>query len=457
MSYERLASRLYNCPLLITPEKAEVIERVFRAHLDGTVAELPPYDAKARPEILTQTSTTFTRQRGGYMRSDSGVALIQVVGSLVQRATPGPSMSSESYENIGAQVQAALNDPQVRGILLELDSPGGEAAGVAALAENILAASESVPVVAHANEMAFSAAYWLAASAEELYVPKTGMVGSVGVIMLHVDQSQANAKRGLAVTHITAGARKADFSSHQPLSETALANAQAIVDRLYGQFVGHVAQARGISPDVVRGTEAGLLNPDQAVELGMVTGVATLDGSLQRLHTLMNDRTQRKQYGSAAMSARLSSTAQPDKEQDMSDATKGAAPPQAAAITPEQLASATATAAADAAKAAKDAERARISGITGHAEAAGREKLAAHFAHNTDMSVDDAAKALAAAPKESAAAPANLLAAAMAKVPNPKVGAEADEGERAKATPPNPAAVYAFRRDCVAKARGRAA
>lgn len=456
MSYDRLAARLYNSPLLITPEKAEIIERVFRAHLDGTVAELPPHEPKARPDILTQTSTTFTRQRGGYMRSDSGVALIQIVGALTQRHTPGVSMSAESYQNIGEQLQAAINDPQVRGILLEIDSPGGEAAGVAGLAEAIGAANVEKPIVAHANEMAFSAAYWLAASASELYVPKTGMVGSVGVIMLHVDQSQANAKKGLEVTHITAGARKADFSSHQPLSESALASAQAIVDRLYGQFVGHVAQARGISADVVSGTEAGLLNPDQAVELGMVTGIATLDGSLQRLHTLMSDPTQRKQYGSAAASARLSSTAQlPGKDETMSDATKGAAPPQAAAITPEQLAAAS----ADAAKAAKESERARISAITGHAEAVGREKLAAHIAHNTDDTVEKAAAMLAASPKETAAAaaaPANLLAAAMGKVPNPKVGAEAEEGG-AKITPPNPATVYAFRRECVAKARGKAA
>lgn len=465
MSYDRLASRLYNCPLLITPDKAEVIERVFRAHLEGTVAELPKYDPKVRPDVLMQTATTFTRQRAGYMRSDSGVALIQVVGALVQRHTPGASMAAESYENINAQLQAAMNDPMVRGILLELDSPGGEGAGVAGLADAICAADASKPVVAHANEMAFSAAYWLAASAGEVVVPKTGMVGSVGVIMLHVDQSQMNTKRGIEVTHITAGARKADFSPHQPLSEAALGNAQAMVDRLYGQFVDHVAAARGISIDAVKATEAGLLNPDEALAIGMIDSIGSLDDALQRLNVLMSDPSQRKNYGRAAAHAHLS-TGQL-QENPMSDANKGAAPGNNAAITPEQLADARAagvaegktTGAAEATKAAREAERARISAITTHAEAAGRTKLAEHLAHKTEMSVDDAVAMLAAAPKEAAAAaPSNLLAAAMGKIPNPKVGADAGEGEAAKITPPNPATVYAFRRECVAKARaGKAA
>src|SRR6185369_6520362 len=151
------------------------------------------------------------------------------------------------------------------------------------------------------------------------FVPKSGMVGSVGVIMLHVDQSGANAKRGLDVTHITAGARKADFSPHAPLSDAALNAAQAMVDRLYGQFVDGVAASRGISPDVVRGTEAGLLNPDQALELGMIDAIGTIGDAMQRLHTIMqNPTTKRRNYGGAAVNARQPTTT--SGETTMSDA-----------------------------------------------------------------------------------------------------------------------------------------
>jgi hypothetical protein len=314
-------------------------------------------------------------------------------------------------------------------------------------------------VVAHANEFAFSAAYWLAAAAGELYVPKTGMVGSVGVIMLHVDQSRMNEKRGLDVTHIIAGARKADFSPHQPLSDAALGNAQAMVDRLYGQFVKDVAQSRRISQKAVRETEAALLNPDQASANGMIDGVETLDGALQRLNVLMSDLKKRRSYGRAAAIAQL------PEEHDMSTAANGAAPVPAV-ITQEQLdaakaagiAEGKATATADAQALAATAAQARISGILTHTEAAGRRTLAEHIAFKTTQSVEEAAAMLAAAPKEAATQPTNLLAAAMGKIENPKVGADAGEGEAKKVTPPVAAEIYAFRRECVAKARnGKAA
>lgn len=461
MSYERLAGRLYNTPLLITPEKADVIERVFRAHLEGTAHELPKVDVPARPDVLELAGGgqggVFMRTRGGYLRNDAGAALIQVVGSLVQRGSNMDAASGlESYDNIAAQLSAAANDPSVRGILLEFDSMGGESNGVAALGDLIRATDQRKPTIAHANEIAFSAAYWLASSASEVMMAKTGMVGSVGVIMLHVDQSRLDEKRGLDVTHITAGARKADFSPHAPLSETALANAQAMVDRMMSHFVAHVAAAREIPEDAVRATEAGLLHPDEALAAGMVDDVGTLDDALARLSVLMNDSSKRKFYGRAAA---LAQSGQPIGDNTMSDAPKGAAP-NAAAITPEQLADARAAgkaegqtvAAEDAAKAARLAERARISAITSHAEAAGRDKLAAHLAHKTDISVDDAVAMMAAAPKETPPAVGNTFAAAMAGVPNPRVGADA-ELEQPKITPPNPTTVYAFRRECVLNAR----
>lgn len=442
MSYPRLAERLYSSALLITPDKADAIERVFRAHLEGRAGELPKFETAAPPQLLAVAGQTFTRQRSGYLRSDSGIALIQIVGSLMQRSAGLDAMSGiESYANIAEQLKAAVADPQVRGILLEIDSPGGEGNGVAGLAELISAAAAEKPVIAQANEIAFSAAYWLAAAAGELYVPATGMVGSIGVIMLHVDQSRANEKKGLEVTHITAGARKADFSPHQPLSESALGNAQAMVDRLYGQFVGAVADARGVSADTVRGTEAGLLNPDQALELGLVNGIATLDQSMQRLADLMRDPSKRKSYGRAAVSAQSTM-----ETLDMSTPDKpAAATAQPAAFTQAQLdaaraeglaqgkkeatteAQATATAATQAS--AADAAKARIKAIMTCDAAAKRQKLAAHIAYDTDLAPDAAATMLAASAEEAVTTPTNALAAAMPKNPAVGVGVDAASGD----------------------------
>ena len=284
MSYPRLASHLYNVPLLLTPAKAEVLERVFHSHVEGTTASLPDFRPAARADAKLTFGAGATRAQAGYIRTADGVAIIQVIGSLVQRGSGMDAASGlESYDNIAAQLSATFGDPMVRGILLEIDSSGGEVAGLFDLAAMVRAIDDSKPVVAHANEQAFSAAYGLGAAAGELYVAATGMVGSVGVMMLHVDQSSYDAKRGLVYTPIFAGARKYDFTPHAPLSHAAAASAQDMVDRVYETFVQHVATMRQMDPGAVRDTEAALLHPDQALATGMVDGVATLGWAMQKL------------------------------------------------------------------------------------------------------------------------------------------------------------------------------
>ena len=101
------------------------------------------------------------------------------------------------------------------------------------------------PCYAIANDEAFSAAYALASSAQRLFVTRTGGVGSIGVIAVHMDQSGWDEKMGRKYTAVYAGARKNDFSTHQPLSDDARANLQGEVDRLYEMFVASVARNRG--------------------------------------------------------------------------------------------------------------------------------------------------------------------------------------------------------------------
>lgn len=448
MSYPRLASHLYNAPLLITPSKAEVLERVFRAYVDGTSASLPAFTPDPRPQMDLAAAGGAMQTRAGYLRTSDGIAVIQVIGSLVQRGMSMDALSGlQSYDDIQAQLVAAIDDTLVRAILLEIDSAGGEGSGLFDLAEMVDAMDAVKPITAHANEQAFSAAYALAVSAGELYVARTGMVGSVGVMMLHVDQSGSDAKKGLVYTPIFAGAHKDDFSPHAPLSDAAMAEAQVMVYRLYETFVAHVAEMRQIDPQVVRDTEAGLLHPDQAIALGMVDGVATLAEAMDSLRTRADDMASQPNR----FHQRAAVAGAPLKEYQMpQDTNKPAAT--AAAITPEQLADARtagiaegeakAKAAADAAATklaaeatatATKAERDRIKAITTHAEASDRGKLAAHIAHNTTMSVDEAIAMLAAAPKEVATA-ANPLAAAMGKVPNPNIGADAGAGDDGEET-----------------------
>jgi ClpP class serine protease len=113
-------------------------------------------------------------------------------------------------------------------------------------------------------------------------------VGSVGVIAMHVDQSVRDAQQGYRYTAITAGRHKNDFSPHEPLDHEALVRLQAEVDRLYGLFVGHVAAMRGLDPDAVRATEAGLFFGEQAIGSGLADAVASRDELLAVFATFLN-------------------------------------------------------------------------------------------------------------------------------------------------------------------------
>lgn len=414
MSYPHLATRLYNAPLLLTPGKAEVIEQVFRAHNEGR--SVPPTAAAPRKELATPG---MARAEGGYLRTTNGIALIQIVGTLVQRADSMDAASGlMGYNRIAAQLQAAVDDPRADAILLEIDSNGGEAAGVMDLTGKIAAANRRKPTWAIANEAAFSAAYWLASAAGRIAAPESAMVGSIGVVMLHVDQSAKDAKSGVTYTPIYAGERKVDFSSHAPLSDAARSVAQDEVDRLYEMFVNAVASGRTLDAQTVRDTQAGFLHAKAALEAGLIDAVESFDATLA---ALVVEAQRFRVYGPrAATSARTTigehiMTAPADKPAATAGATSMV----------EQLTEAQARGfvegKAEGVKIGAQDERARIAAILTHAETDGRRALAEHLAFKTGNTVEDAVALLTAAPKQATGA-INPLAEAMAGIPNPRVG-----------------------------------
>ena len=175
--------------------------------------------------------------------------------------------------------------------MLDIDSPGGEAGGAFDLADQIVAARQVKPIWAVANDDAFSAAYAIASAAARVYVTRTGGVGSVGVIALHVDQSQRDAMNGLRYTAVYAGDRKNDMSPHAPLSTDAAQALQAEVDRLYGLFVSTVAANRNLSVQDVQDTEAGLYFAQDAIDVGLADVVGTLDDALIALSEELQTKT----------------------------------------------------------------------------------------------------------------------------------------------------------------------
>lgn len=276
MLLPHLASRLYGTPLLIARTKLDVILSVLGQRIGW------PDPAAGVPALPVPRL---------HSASAPGIALVAVHGTLVRRALGVEAASGMiSYGEIAATIDAAVADPAIAGILLDVDSPGGEAGGVFELGQRIRAANALKPVWAVANDSAFSAAYAIACSASRVFVTGTAGVGSIGVIAMHVDQTVRDAKDGYRYTAITAGARKNDFSPHEVLTSDAHAGLQAEVSRLYDLFVAHVAQMRGIAPALIRDTEAGLFFGPAAVASGLADAQGSLESALLEFNTFISAR-----------------------------------------------------------------------------------------------------------------------------------------------------------------------
>lgn len=434
MRYPLLATQLYGTPLLLDAEKAAVIESVFRAYASGNPT---PLDAGERPipKAAAYAAPRFADKP--YAVTDAGVAVIPITGTLVHRGSQLDAISGlSSYAALERKIDAAAADADVRGILLEVDSPGGQAAGAFDLGEKLraVAAASGKPMVASVNEMALSGGYLLACAAGRVMMTKTARVGSIGVIALHQDRSKANAKAGITYTAIHAGAKKADGSPHAPLSDPARADMQAMVDGLHDHFVSHVASMRGIEPAAVRALEAGVLTGQAALDARLADGIMSFNDTLAAFEAEVNSaaRPMGNFNGGPFKGTRPTL---PKGVATMSEGTQTAA---AGGYTPAESAALIVEAKAEGATAMQE----RIKGIQTCDEAKGREKLAAHLAFNTAMGLDEAKALLTASAVEvattattTADGQASALAAGMAKLTNPAVGSEA-----AAASDPNPQA-----------------
>lgn len=345
-----LSGRLFNTPLYITPGKLEEIMGVVLPRLLG---QAPPFQAgTSAPPVKAAADLPLIQTAGGQR-----IEVIRIFGTLVHRSGWMDAESGlTSYETIRKQFRAACDCAEVAGILLHLDSNGGEGAGLFALVDEIYNARGVKPIHAFVDERAYSAGYALASACSVVHLAATGGAGSIGVIAQHLDQSEWNKKTGLVFTPVFAGARKNDFSPHQPLSEKAQAVLNEIVQDGYTLFTTTVARNRSLSINAVRDTEAGLYMGDKAIAAGLADGIKTWD---QAVEAIAAESRQNSQHGGTRMSKEtlsqklkaLFTGAAPEAvaeavadlaAQASTPAAQAAAPaePQAAAIPPEALAAA---------------------------------------------------------------------------------------------------------------------
>ena len=288
MHHAQIAQRAFNTPLMVDPAKALAFlsglgPRIAGQEISfqGLAVEADDQTAASLPARASLFGNDLAQrhQRNGsqpYTLVD-GIAVIEIAGTLVHRgAWIGQSSGLTSYEGIAAQLQAALADPGVRGIALDIDSFGGEVAGAFDLADRIRAARLQKPVQAFVAEHALSAGYVLASQAERIILPRTGAVGSIGVVALHTDMSGALDQKGIAVTLIHAGARKIDANPYQPLPEAVHDQMQRELEVVRFLFAETVAAGREdrLTQTAALATEAAVFRGADAIAAGLADDLA---------------------------------------------------------------------------------------------------------------------------------------------------------------------------------------
>lgn len=290
-----------------------------------------------------------------------GVAYIPIHGILLNRFSYCWGFVT-GYDFIRRQLNAAEEDPDVQLVVYDTDSPGGEAVGCDEMAREMRAAKK--PSLAMVNSLAASGGFWLASAADRVVCVPSGSVGSIGVYIMHMNMQKMLADWGLEVDYIQAGEFKTAGNPYREMTRKERQYLQAMVDERYDEFCGAVAEFRGIEESVARDTEARVMRPKEAIALGLIDAAASPAEAVSDFLAELG--------GEAG-----------DPNSELEDEVMADNPE----MTSEQRAE------------ARAAERTRIKGITTHAEAKGRESLAEHLAHNTDMSVEEAAGILAASPK----------------------------------------------------------
>lgn len=402
-----LMAKLTTGPLLIDPNCEELfVHSILGMETHAHYADaMTVHDAYGLSDDFWDDEDEFISWLRPYNVS-GGVLTIPVYGVLINKLSIKFGGFATGYTYIERAVERGLADPEVQAIAFDIDSPGGEVAGNFDLVEKIAAQRGEKPMFAFANDHAFSAAYSIATAADEIVLSRSGGVGSVGVVTMHMDVSERMAKMGVKITFIYAGKHKVEGNPYEALPEAAKARIQDRIDRIYGEFVALVAENRGLEEQAVRDTEALTYDASNALDVGFADKIGAMEEEMAAFREAATEGSQM--------------ALQPKP--------KTAAAENESGITQAQMEDAVSTAKAEGMTEGATAAKDRINAILGCDEAKARPKAAFSAAMNTDMSVDQAKAFLADLPEEQAAAPAPAPKAEGKDAPAPTPFAEHMDG-----------------------------
>ena len=316
LAYDHVAKLVFGVPLAVTEDRArQVLQAVGLRLVTGEDAAVElagdVFGGRACPAADEVPVTA------------DGVAVVHLGGTFTPKRGGMDALSGLlSYEEASALLEAVAAKPNVRGLVLAIDSPGGSVMGCQEAADVVAAITKKKPVYAVADHVAASAAYWLASQADRIFVSSLGVVGSVGVIAIRLDATAADKEAGLAYTFVTSGERKADGYPHKALSKGERDALQERVDQAAALMFAAIAKGRRMQPDAVAALEAGIFAGEAGVTAGLADQVGTVADAVAAMTKKLNGP--RASLGGTAAEGRT----------DMSDTTQ---PPVAAEAQPDKV------------------------------------------------------------------------------------------------------------------------
>ncbi len=377
----RVLSRIKSQPWAVTRETME------------TILEIACRENATPEAVAAKLGRPLENTYGVEMRGSVGI--LHVTGPLFRYASFFTEISgATSYDRLATDFGKMLEDPAVSAILLNVDSPGGEAAGVSEFADMIYAARARKPVVAYVSGMAASAGYWLASSASEIVINDTALLGSIGTVFSVTDTREADQKAGRTRYDIVSS--QSPYKRVDVATEDGRSRIQATADAMAAVFIDKVARNRGVTPETVLADfgQGDVLVGQAAVQAGLADRIGSFE---QVIAELQGGRTMSSGRFNAAAGGHNQEGNMPDTNAAPAGDQKPTTMTAAQVVTshPEAAAAIRAEGHAE----GITAERGRIKGILGSEEAAGRAELAQHLAFETDSGVAAAVALLKVSPK----------------------------------------------------------
>ncbi len=260
MSYPRIIARVYREPWCVLPSTHAAIRAALTSRLAGEpTAQVFAESIDIDEEEVKEDGIEY------------GTAIIPVYGILGQHLSSLETMcGGVSVDALRSEITLAMEDDDVRRILLDFDSPGGVVTGIPELAKFIAECDKMKPVYAYTEATMASAAYWLASQARKIFATSSADVGSIGVYAVYLDETEALEQEGVKVNAISAGTYKLTGAPFKPMTEDEREMLQEQVDWVYSQFKASILSKREVPESAMQGQ---VFDGAHAVSQGLIDGV----------------------------------------------------------------------------------------------------------------------------------------------------------------------------------------